>query len=180
MISAVRFIFFVFFVALILVITKLHSAHAEEVRTDCMAVDRLATLTRPSKLIVGVAKDHSKKECRFFVSMPPPNGLSAAFDQWYALKLPAEMVRPNIVGKILKEIATVTAEARAKDIAEIIDKNSAFISNCVAMMLKKAEYENKSPDARMQCQVPKDGSYVEFRVSSNATDSLSVFLPRTI
>ncbi len=157
-----------------------NDSKAGDITNECRAVDQLATIKRPPQLILGVAEDRIVKKCHFVISMPPPNGASPEVNKWFDAKLPENLVKFETTSAVLKALALASSEQRAKEIGEIVDKNPDFLSECVAVFLKKIPFHKKSKDGRIQCSVPKELNYLEFLISASNTFTLSVYLPRTI
>ena len=169
-------------VALVFLISLIanNDSKAGDITTECRAVDQLATIKRPTQLILGIAEDRIVKKCHFVISMPPPNGTSTDASKWFDAKLPENLIKFETIGAVLKALASASSEQRAKEIGELVDKNPYFLSGCVATFLKKIPFGQKSKDGRIQCTVPKELNYLEFQISANNAFTLSVYLPRTI
>lgn len=159
---------------------SISDSRAGDITSECKAVDQLATIKRPTQLILGIAEDRIAKKCHFVISMPPQNGASTEVTKWFETKLPEVLVKPETIGAVLKALASASSERHAKEIGEIVDKNPDFLSGCVATFLKKAPSGQKSKDGRIQCIVPKELNYLEFHISASNAFTLTVYLPRTV
>ena len=169
----------IFLLASICFVAIVQPSQAMNVTSECKAVDHLASIKRPSTLIVGIAKDRAKRICIFYVSMPPPNSLSGTLGKWFEYKLSPSNFNNGTASETIKAMASIAAEGQRSAIDEIVDKNSKFISDCLVRLLKGLPGSQKSPDGRMQCFVPKEANFIEFHVSANSNFTLSIYLPRS-
>lgn len=176
--NAIRHLICLLF-TLILAVT---SAEASGLKTECKAVAALATLEHSPNLIVSLARDYANRTCYFYVGGPPPQGVKDAVASWFSAKLDDKLTDANVISNVLRSIASTMAssqaipESKLKDVDDTINKNGDFIARCAKMRQAKQAGTDKSNDGRMQCTVPKDGEYLEFRVSANSVD-LAVRLP---
>jgi hypothetical protein len=173
---------FIYIAALVAIVSFIGSSDSKagDITSECRAVDQLATIKRPTQLILGIAEDRIAKKCHFVISMPPSNGMITDASKWFDAKLPEDLVKNETISAVLKALALASSERRAKEIGEIIDKNPDFLSGCVATFLKKTPFGQKSKDGRIQCFVPKELNYLEFKISANNAFTLNVYLPRTL
>ena len=152
---------------------------AQEQTKSCAAVDRMATLTYSSKLIVSMAENISEKTCDFFVSLPPPSAVRASVTEWFSTA--AKLDLPSLVG-ILSDLAwapvTKKNEELHKAVQLRIEANSDQVTTCVAKLIDKVPFAVKSKDGQFSCDVSVALQQVVFRVAVGANFVSTVALPR--
>jgi hypothetical protein len=75
-------------------LTLVIRVNAAELKSDCSSVQKIASISLSSKLILSMAGDTTKQYCHFFVSMPPPYSIRASAETWYndAMKRNSHMI----------------------------------------------------------------------------------------
>jgi hypothetical protein len=152
---------------------------ADEIRTECKAVQKIASLTRSGKLLFSVASDEGKQYCHFFVSSPPPFSIHrGAVEAWF--KEAYNMKNDQLVQTVADLVVIAVPEGNertARDAQLRITKNSDLIANCTSKFFAKTPFSGKSDSGDVSCSVDKTANEATIVVAFGDFQSTLV-LPR--
>lgn len=152
---------------------------ADEIRTECKAVQKVASLTRSGKLMFSVASDEGKQYCHFFVSSPPPFTIHrGAVEAWCkeAYKMNEERLVQTVADLVVIAVPEGN-EQTAKDARLRIGKNFDLIAGCTSKFLAKSPFSGKSDSGDVSCSVDKTADEATIIVAFGDFQSTLV-LPR--
>jgi hypothetical protein len=163
-------------VSVAIVTPEISRGAAAQTRTECTAVERIASVTRSSKLLLSVASDGTKKYCHFFVSMPPPFSIRGSVDAWFR---EAARRDPKRLVEIVSDLAVAAIpdddEQTVKEVKLRIENNSDLLWTCVSKLIDKSPFDGKG--GGLSCIASPSVDEAVVTVSFGSFTS-SVVLPR--
>jgi hypothetical protein len=156
--------------------------YAADVKTECKAVQRMASVTRSSKLVLSLASDDAEKYCHFFVSLPPPNSTRLSVDKWFSVV--ANKLDLKEVSQIVSDIAVAAipldGAKLAQEVTFQIQGNTDLLGACLSALVKKEKFDRKSERGSVRCVVPESTDYLSLTVSVGTAFTSTITLPRPV
>jgi hypothetical protein len=165
---------------LLATLTLVIRVNAAELKSDCNSVQKIASISFSSKLILSMAGDTTKQYCHFFVSMPPPYSIRASVDAWYndAIKKRSNDLIVSLVSDLAVAPIPESDSKMAQEVRLRIADSSDVVTKCVFSLFDKNAYAGKGKDGQLTCAVSPAAELAVLTVSIGQDFKSAVFLPR--
>lgn len=162
--------------SIVVMAPEIGTAITAQTKTECNAVQKIASITRSSKLLLSIASDGTKQYCHFFVSMPPPFSIRGSVDAWFreaATRDPKRLV--EIVSDLAVAAIPDDNDQMVKEVKLRIEKDSDLLWTCVSKLIDKSPFDGKGDGLRCVASPSVDEAVVTVSFGSFTS---SVVLPR--